>query len=158
MGPEGHLVGHNQYLLLCGWFSTLKWLFLNIWFPWNCLPKILHQKPLSGSIPAAPEKRGHLVGPKVHLVGPCDILTIFSLGGMAYTNCLTYSCTYVKGNYNPYRSCWENFPLGCATSRFVNFVKKFKNLTTDIFVKNGQNWDNWVVLGHPHWGWCNLSI
>ena len=92
-----------------------------------------------GPVLADPEKWVHLVGPDLHLVGTFNIFTIFSQGKVLYDKFHIYMCTYVKGNNNPPGSYWEIFSLGCTISQLVNFIKKLKNTTADIFVTNSQN-------------------
>ena len=87
-------------------------------------------------------KNGCIVGPGVHLVGTLNILTFHAQGRVASAKCHMYMCTYMKGNYNPYRSCWEIFSLACTIGHLLYFVKKFKNLTADIFFTDFPNLKN----------------
>ena len=95
----------------------------------------LIQKTLSGLFLADPEKWVHFVGPGVHLVGTLNILTSHAQGWVASAKCHMYMCTYMKGNYNPYRSCWEIFSLACTIGHLLYFVRKIK-LKTHSFQRD----------------------
>ena len=120
----------------------LKWQFLYTQLPLKHLNKNFIQKTLSGLFLADPEKWVHLVGPGVHLVGTLNILTFHAQGRVASAKSHMYMCTYMKGNYNSYRSWWEIFSLGCTIGHLPYFVKKFKNFTGDIFFTDFQNLKN----------------
>ena len=98
------------------------------------------------------------MGPKVHLAGPCNILTNILQGGMEYSKCLTNSWNYMKDYSNTHRFSREISYLGWAVTGYVNFVKKSKKSTTHIFAENERNWNKSIVLGPPHWDQCCLAV